>query len=359
MIGQLRLMLFGLAVTARRFRALSGIWTLFLVTAMSPPVAAQTGTLSQPLAEVNGEAITAEEVEGALGAPLRRLERQIYDLRRQKLEALIGERLLAREAANLGISVQALLDAEVTAKAGLVTEQEAEAFYQANRVRLKGEEAKVREQSRAHLQKQKLAARGEAFLQSLRSQARVVVHLHAPPAFRPEITLAGAPFRGPAAAAVTIVEFSDFHCPFCRQVLATLTQLLSRYGEKVKLVYRDFPIDSLHPQARKAAEAARCAHDQGKFWEYHDALFANAPKASPEQLKAYAHQVGLDLPSFDRCVSSGIHAAAVQKDVDEGIRVGVTGTPAFFINGHLLSGAQPLESFVRVIEDELGSGAPR
>src|SRR5436309_2842471 len=163
----------------------------------------------------------------------------------------------------------------------------------------------------------------------------------------------GAPFLGPVAAPVTIVEFSDFQCPFCKQVVPTLTQVRSRYGEKVKLVYRDFPIDGLHPQARKAAEAARCAQDQGKFWDYHDALFANAPKLSLEQLKAYAQQVGLDLPSFERCLASGAHAAAVQKSVDEGIRLGVTGTPAFFINGEFVSGAQPVESFARVIEREL------
>jgi protein-disulfide isomerase len=346
-------MLFGFAATARRFRAFSGLWALLVVTAIGLPVAAQTRTAGEPLAEVDGEAITAEEVEGAIGAPLRRLEKQIYDIKRQKLEALIGERLLTREAAKRGISLQALLDAEVTAKVGLVTEQEVETFYQAHGARLKGEEARVREQIRAHLQNQKLATRQETFLQSLRSQASVVVRLLAPPVFGPEVSVVGAPFRGPAAARVTIVEFSDFHCPFCKQVLATLTQLLSRYGEKVKLVYRDFPIDSLHPLARKAAEAARCAHDQGKFWEYHDALFGNAPGASPEQLKAFAQQVGLDLPRFERCFSSGTHAAAVQKDVDEGIRVGVTGTPAFFINGQLLSGAQPLESFVRVIDGEL------
>ena len=152
---------------------------------------------------------------------------------------------------------------------------------------------------------------------------------------------------------MTIVEFSDFQCPFCKQVVPTLTQVRSRYGEKVKLVYRDFPIDGLHPQARKAAEAARCAQDQGKFWDYHDALFANAPKLSLGQLKTYAQQVGLDLPSFERCLASGTHAAAVQKSVDEGIRLGVTGTPAFFINGEFVSGAQPVESFARVIEREL------
>ncbi len=334
-------------------RALAAFWALVAAIVLGLPLEARTAPGSTPLAEVDGQAITAEEVEKALGAQLRKLEEQVYEIKRQKLEALIGERLLAREAAKRGVPVQALLDAEVTPKVGLVTEQEIETFYQANKGQLRGEEAAVRERIRGHLQNQRLATRREAFVQTLRSRAKVAVHLEAPPVSRAEVAVDGAPFLGPATAPVTIVEFSDFHCPFCKRVLPTLTQLRSRYGEKVKLVFRDFPIGSLHPQASKAAEAARCAHDQGKFWDYHDLLFANAPKGGPEQLKAYAQQVGLDLPSFEQCLSSGIHQAAVQRDVEEGTRLGVTGTPAFFINGRLLSGAQPLESFVRVIEQEL------
>jgi protein-disulfide isomerase len=331
--------------------SLSSILSLLL--ALSSPAGAGTPPTSEPLAEMNGEAITAAEVEQAIGAPLRNLEEQIYNLKRQKLEALIADRLLAREAAKRGLTVQALLDAEVTAKVGLVTEQEIETFYQANKAQLKGEEATVREQIRAHLQNQKLAAQRAAYVQSLRSQAKIVVHLEAPPVFRAEVSAEGAPFKGAATAPVTLVEFTDFHCPFCKQVQPTLDQLLAKYGDKVKLVYRDFPIDQLHPQARRAHEAARCANDQGKFWPYHDRLYANAPKGSPEELKAYAQEVGLGLPAFEQCVSTRKYQAAVQQDEDAGIRAGVTGTPAFFVNGRLLSGAQPLESFARLIDEEL------
>jgi protein-disulfide isomerase len=320
--------------------------------ALALAVAAQNPAKGEPLAELDGEAITSEEVEKAIAAQLSKLEEQIYSLKRQKVEELIIERLLAREAAKRGVTVQALLDAEVTTKVALVTEQEIETFYQANKAGLKGGEATVQEQIRAHLQRQKLAAQRRAFLEILRSQANVLVHLKAPAVFRAEISVDGAPFKGPATAPVTIVEFSDFHCPFCQRVLPTLTQLESQYGDKVKLVFRDYPIDNLHPAARKAHEAARCAHDQGKFWAYHDLLFANAPKASPEHLKTYAQDVGLDVPAFEQCVNSGAYQAAVQRDVEEGTRVGVTGIPAFFINGRLVSGAQPLESFVRVVEEE-------
>ncbi|MCI0409804.1 MAG: thioredoxin domain-containing protein [Acidobacteria bacterium] len=321
-----------------------------------PSASAQTPATG-PLAEVNGEAITGEDLDRALGAKLAQLEEQIYNLKRRELEALIAERLVAQEARRRGMSVAALLDAEVTAKVELVTEQEIEVFYQANKTRLRGEEAVVRQQIRTYLQQQKLAVRRERFVESLRSQARIFVRLQSPPVVRVEVSTDGAPVRGTAEAPVTLVEFSDFHCPFCKRVQATLTQLLERYPGKVRLVYRDFPIDSLHPQARRAAEAARCAQDQGKFWDYHDLLYAEAPKASPEDLGRYAAQVGLDVPTFERCLSGDVHRAAVQRDLDEGSRLGVTGTPAFFINGRPLSGAQPLEAFARVIEEELARPA--
>ncbi len=319
-----------------------------------PSVRAQT-TATEPLVEVDGEVITAEQVEKAIGAPLAQLQKQIYNLKRQRLEAMIAERLLAKEAARRGVSVPALLDAEVTAKVGLVTEKEIEDFYQKNKARLQGDEADIRQKIRTFLQQQKLGARRALFLESLRSQAKIVVHLQPPPVIRLEVSIEGAPFRGAADAPVTLVEFSEFQCPFCSRVQATLKQLLERYPGKVKLVYRDFPLDALHPLARPAAEAARCAQDQGKFWEYHDMLFAHFPQAAPDDLRRYAEQVGLDVTKFDRCLSAGVHKATVQRDLDEGTRLGVNGTPAFFINGRPLPGAQPLEAFVRVIDEELAS----
>ena len=198
-------------------------WTLFVLLAFGFPITLHAA--GEPLAEVDGVAITSEEVEKTLASQLSKLEEQIYNLKRQKVEALINEKLLAKEAAKRGVSVPALLDAEVTSKVGLVTEQEIEKFYQENKAQLQGEETSLREQIRAHLQNQKLVAKREEFLKSLRSQAKVVVNLKPPPVLRAELSVDGAPSKGPAKAPVTIVEFSDFHCPFCRRVLPTLAQL--------------------------------------------------------------------------------------------------------------------------------------
>jgi protein-disulfide isomerase len=329
---------------------------VFVAMAVTPVRApAQPGTPVKPLAEVDGQPITAEEIDKAIAAPLAKLHEQIYNLRQQRLESAIRERLLVQEAARRGISVQKLLDAEVNSKVSLVTEEEVERFYEANKGRLgQGDEAEIRDQLRGRLQAQRVAARRDAFVQSLRKNAKVVVNLEPPPVMRVTVSTTGAPARGGANAPVTIVEFSDFHCPFCKRVLPTLKALEERYGDKVRLVFRDLPLDQLHPGARKAHEAARCAHEQGKFWAYHDVLFENAPRSSADDLRGFARDVGLDVSKFDACVTSGRHREAVQKDIEEATRLGVNGTPAFFINGQLLSGALPLESFARVIDRELG-----
>jgi protein-disulfide isomerase len=333
--------------------AVSGVAALVMAVTVAVP--AQTTSQAKPLAEVNGQPITEEEIDKAIAAPLSKLQEQIYNLRRQRLDAFIRDRLFAQEAAKRGISVQKLLDAEVTSKVGLVTEEEIERFYQANKARFKADadEAEIRDQIRSQLQGQKISAQREAFLQSLRKGAQIAINLQPPPVARVEVSIDGAPVRGAANAPVTIVEFSDFHCPFCKRVLPTLKDLEAKYGDKVKLVFRDFPIEQLHPGARKAHEAARCASEQGKFWAYHDVLFDKAPQTSANDLKADAREVGLDLAKFDQCVASGKHKELVQKDIDEGTRLGVNGTPAFFINGVALSGAQPLDTFMSVVEREL------
>jgi protein-disulfide isomerase len=328
---------------------------LLLLVGIGFPMIAQAA--GETLAEVNGIAITSEEVEKPLESQLNKLEEQIYNMKRQRVETLINEKLLAGEAGKRKISVPALLDAEVTSQVGLVTEREIEKFYQDNRAQIKGDDNSVREKIRSYLQNQKLAARREEFLRGLRSQAEIVINLKPPPVLRVQVSAEGAPFKGPAKAPVTIVEFSDFHCPFCRQVLATLARLESQYGSNIKLVFRDFPIESLHPEALKAHEAARCANEQGKFWAYHDKLFASPPKSNPEVLKGAAKEVGLDMARFESCFESGMYQAAVKKDIEEGNRLGVSGTPAFFINGRLVSGAQPFENFARIIDDELARSA--
>lgn len=330
---------------------LFGLFALLFLVGLF--VVARRSAIGEPLAEVDGVPVTTVEVDKAIGAPLAKLREQIYNLKRQKLEELINATLLSREARKRGMSVPALLDAEVTSKVALVTEQEVEQFYESNKTRIPGDPVAAWQQIRIQLQNQRIAAKKQEYFQLLRSKAKIAVHLKPPPVQRVEVSTDGAPSKGAARARVTIVKFEDFHCPFCKKAQETIAQVLSKYGNKLRLVHRDFPIDSIHPAARKAHEAARCANEQGKFWQYHDLLYANAPKADPTDLNSYAKQAGLDVPAFEKCIASGKFRDAVQKDVEEGTGLGVNGTPTFFINGRLLAGAQPLESFASIIDDEI------
>ncbi|HKQ73230.1 MAG TPA: thioredoxin domain-containing protein [Blastocatellia bacterium] len=310
------------------------------------------------VAEVNGKAVTSEEIEEPLGARLAQLEEQIYQLKRQRLDSLIAERLLANEATRRGVTTQALIDAEVTAKAASVTPEDVDKFYQANRSQIGGPlDVNLRSRITSFLQNQRFDARREEFVQTLRSQAKVLINLPTPQ-YRLMASTEGAPFRGGAQAPVTIIEFSDFHCPFCSKVQSTISQVLARYGDKVKLVYRHLPIDQLHPQARRAAEAAACANEQGKFWEYHDRLYAAGADSSQEKLKSLAQEAGLDVAVFESCLNAGKQKQAIQKEIDDAARMGLNATPSFLINGRFFSGAAPLEAFVRVIEEELGRAGP-
>lgn len=315
----------------------------------SAPAAPQAA--SAVVAQIDGETITEAEVDRAVGMQLDRLNQQVYELRQQGLDRLLSQRLLAREAAKRGMSVEDLLRAEVGSKVVPVTTQQVDEFYEANKARLP-DRPDIKDQVKRFLEQQRGEEAAKAYVESLRKTANVVVSLAPPPVVRYDVSSRG-PSRGPASAPVTIVEFSDFHCPFCRRVQPVLSELLARYPTQVRLVYRDLPLDSLHPQARRAAEAARCANDQEKFWPFHDALYERGPDASTETLRAAATAVGLDLAAFEQCLGSGKHREAVQEDVEEAQSLGAEGTPAFFINGRFLSGAQPLETFVKVIDEEL------
>jgi protein-disulfide isomerase len=304
-------------------------------------------------ARVDEQVITMQDLEKALAAQLAKLQEQKYQLMESKLDELIEERLLEQEAKRRGMTVEALLKAEVSSKVPEVTDAEVTSFITENKARLRGETAELRPKVRDYLRDQKVAQQAKVFMARLRQGAKVAIFLEEPEPIRVAVKGEGAFVKGPKDAPVTLVEFTDFHCPFCGKAVTTLKDVMREYDGKIRWVFRDFPIASLHPQAHKAAEAARCAGEQGTFWEYHDLLFGSQSPTTIEDFKRYAEQLKLDLNSFGQCLDSGKHRAAVEADVQEGARLGVTGTPTFFINGRILVGAQPLENFRKIIEAEL------
>jgi len=175
------------------------------------------------------------------------------------------------------------------------------------------------------------------------------------PAERHAVDVTGAPVRGPEDAKVTIVEFADFQCPFCSRVNTTLSQIREQYPDEVKIVFKHLPL-RIHPQAPGAHAAAEAAHRQGRFWEMHDRIFSNQSDLAPETFTGYAGQVGLDVDAFKKDVSSDEVKKRIDADTREAAKLGVSGTPAFFINGKYIAGAQPFEAFKQRIDEELGKG---
>jgi protein-disulfide isomerase len=324
---------------------------------------AQPSTAAEQAAVVNGQVITLQEVEAKAAERLEQIDLQKQQLeirlRQERQNALlqavnqmVEERLIEIEAKAAGKTAEELVAAEVAGKIAEVTDAEIDAFYvQLQQQRPQGLPPKegIAQQIRQHLAGERQGAARDAFIDALKKKYATEVFLSEP---RTEVAAVG-PAKGPENAPVTLVEFSDFQCPFCARVIPTLDQVTQKYGDKVRLVFRQFPLD-IHPQAPKAAEAALCANEQGKFWQMHDALFQDQQKLQVADLKATAGKLGgVDQGKFDACLDSGRYAAQVQEDMKAGTLAGVTGTPAVFVNGKLLSGAQPLEAFVEAIDAEL------
>ena len=220
-----------------------------------PPRRRRSPGASEPVATVGGTPITRADLDALVAPQIAKLDEQAHQIRRAQLDELIAQKLIEAEAKARNLSPEALEKAEVLDKAAPPTQADLDAFVAANRARLPGDPAALMPQIRQYLTEQRQGARREAFLDELRGKTKVQVLLKPPAVFRATIDLAGTPSRGAADAKVTVVEFSDFHCPFCRRVQPTLTQLLAKYPNEVKLVYKHMPLDQLHPQARRAAEA--------------------------------------------------------------------------------------------------------
>jgi predicted DsbA family dithiol-disulfide isomerase len=208
---------------------------------------------------------------------------------------------------------------------------------------------------RDSLRKARIEKARKRYIKELWSAGQVSVFLRPP---RTDVGFDSRRLKGNPAVAIKIIEFSDFSCPYCKRVESTLKEVLSRYGGKVSLAYRDFPLTQLHPHAQTAAEAARCALEQGKFWEYHDLLFAHQDDLSLDILVEKARNLNMNEQGFVSCLNSGRHKRSVDSDIDDGVRAGVLGTPAFFINGVFLAGAQSEEAFEKLIDQELADLNP-
>lgn len=318
---------------ADRLRAAAQVKVL--VPVPTPP--ATPADRARVFATVNGQNITSGDIEDALRPLIYEVQERVYQLRNRDVEVKINDALLAQEAQKRKVTTAALLETEVAAKVAPVTDAQAQTFYNENKERVNGDFAQLKPQIIEYLQEENERKAQTAFAEQLRRAASVQNFLTAPERPAYNIAIDDQPMKGNPAATVTLVEFTDYQCPSCARVHPILDTVVAEYGDRIKLVARDFPL-SQHANAFKAAEAAEAAREQGKYWEYVSLLFKNQSALEVGKLKEYATQLGLDRQKFDAALDSGRLADKVQRDMQDGNRLGVNGTPTLFVNGRRLNG---------------------
>jgi protein-disulfide isomerase/organic radical activating enzyme len=329
----------------------------FSAAAFNPSLARaeNSSSGSRVVATVGGHPITEQELDAKLKPELAALRAQYEqqvdraiaqrtdDMKKETLQSMADQYLLEQAAKKDNLSVSDYLKKEYTGK-DAVSEAQAQKFYDEHKQAGTPPFAQIKTELMTDMNRDEL-------LQRLRKETPIKILLQPK---RIAVDSAGHPSLGPADAPVTIVEFTDFQCPFCKRGEDSVQQIHTKYGDKVRLVHMDFPL-SFHSHAMDAAQAARCANEQGKFWPYREALFADQSKLAPADLKAAAKRLGLNTMQFDSCFDAGKYKKEIQADLDQGGKLGVDGTPAFFIDGRSLVGAQPLPAFSEIIDDELAS----
>jgi protein-disulfide isomerase len=318
----------GAAELAKSLRAAAAL--KIIVAEATPP--ATEADRARIFATVNGVNITSGDVEDTLRPLIFEVQEQIYELRKQQLDLRINDALLEQEAVKRKLTTRALIDAEVTPKVKPVSDADAQKFYEENKARINGEFAQLKPQIIQYLGQQEARRAEAAFAEQLRKAAAIQDFLKQPEAPTYAIAIDDQPTKGNQGAPVTIVEFTDFQCPSCAKSQPVLEAIAAEFGDKVRLVVRDFPLDQ-HTFAFKAAEAAEAAREQGKYWEYIAILFLNQSALEVAKLKEYASQVGLDRKRFDEALDSDKFAEKVRRDLNDGMKLGVNSTPTVFING--------------------------
>lgn len=273
-----------------------------------------------------------------------------HDLLKQQLDDQLDDAALQAEAKARGVSTDKVL-AEL--KTAAPTEAQTRAFYEQNKDRIREPYELIVPKVRAYLADEGNQAAKRKFYDELRAK-HGIKSLLGP--YRVAVAASG-PARGAASAPVTIIEFGDFQCPYCKRAEASLRAVLERYPREVRIVFRNLPLTQIHPYAEGAAEAAICADRQGKFWEMHDAMYADQNALTAGALKDMAQRLGLDLDKFSACVGGRAPAASLDADLEAAKDLGLAGTPYFFINGRPVDGNVPLEEFQRIIAEELRAGA--
>lgn len=309
------------------------------------------------VATADGVEIRGDEVESATNGQTFQLRQQIFEARRGWVQNEIAKRLVEREAKKEGLGLEEFLEKKTSAGSKPVTDTDVQMFYRANQAMMKKPDGtvatldEVKDRIREHLDGQGKGQKRQEYLAKLieDNQVKILMEPLDPPTV--EVSVDDDPSKGPKTAPVTIVEFSDFQCPACRNADARIADLLKQFEGKVHFVYRDFPL-TRHKDAMPASVAANCAKEQGKYWEFHELLFQNQNQLKPADFTRHAQTLKLDMEKFATCQQDPKWVAEVNKDLEDGEKAGVNSTPSFFVNGKLVPGGN-IPEITRLIEKEL------
>jgi protein-disulfide isomerase len=327
---------------------------VLLGTALIAAETSSTASLPPPvIVEVDGVKLTLADYTSKHPGGLFQAEQQFYTSERKVVEAFTEEYLIDRQAKKEGISINELIDRHIKSRVGKEPSEEALHVYYEGLDTDQPFEA-VRQQIIEHIQEVRLAKARADYMKELKKDAKINI-IFGPP--RAQIAAGNAPVFGTPNAAVKIIEFADYECPYCQTAQPALDKVLAEYKDRVAFVYKDIPL-AMHTHAQKAAEAAHCAGDQGKYWEYHDVLFKTKALDLPD-LKKHAGELKLDEAAFNKCLDSGAKAEVVKALSYEGQGWGLQGTPSFFINGRFVSGGMTYDQMRTLIEEELALAAAR
>ena len=319
--------------------------------AAAPAAVAATasGAPSDVLATAGSKTITRGDVESSVKSELGEVETARYKIIRGGVDELVATALFEQEATARGVTLEQLQQTEVVDKVPAPNDDEVKKLYEENKDQLGGQSFDdVKDKLVDYMKNRGAQARYNAYIGELKKKYPTKIALRPPTV---DVALGELPPLGPADAKVTIIEFSDYECPFCKRAEASVAQVKQTYGDKIRIAYRNYPLP-FHQTARPAAQAAICANEQGKFWAMHDKLM-EAKDLSAANLQQIATDTGLDRTKFDSCIAEERNKDMIEKDLAAGQAAGVNGTPAFFINGRLLDGAQPFEKFQEIIDEEL------
>lgn len=303
------------------------------------------------VAKVGGKEITMAELDEAAKNDLMPIASQIYTAKKRRLDEMIQDELITMGAKDRKKSVEDFKKELNNSSVPTVSDDAIGVYYDANQAQFQGKPLdQVKEQIRQKLVQNKTLKEKAKVLDEIKQKYPVTIFLEEP---KVEIKITGAPFRGPENAKVTVVEFSDFECPFCAKFKDTIDQLNKEYPNDVKHVFRNNPLP-FHKSAWPAAKAGICSHKQGKFWEMRAQLFSNQKAMDDASIRKYAETMGLKMDLFDACMKDPQLEKQLDDDIAYAQSVGAKGTPTSFINGTLFSGAQPYPALKQAVDQKLG-----